>query len=132
MDQARPVRAQWVYHHYSDADPQRIAALQQADPALAGAVDALKSQQVPVNSGFIPAGLPPGEMYRDEDTPAEVTGLTTSILAEESWDPPPNPTPANHYTAPGSTKGPSWLVLIASSAFMVWLIFFKRWKTATA
>jgi hypothetical protein len=126
MDQSRPVRAQWVYHHYSDADPQRITALQQADPALDTEVEALKSQQIPVNSEFAPDGLPAEEMYRDPpDPPVEGDRLPDA-------DSIPEFSQVSNFAPRPSTGGGSWLVLLACSTFMGWLIFFKRWKTASA
>ena len=112
LDRSLDDRAWWAYHHRYDMDPARYQALVANDQQLEARVEQLEAQQAPRNPNYVPTGLDQDLMYSDQ----YVTR-----------------TYSNRPTTQGVIA--FWVLAIPTalgvSAFFIWLIWFKRWQTAT-
>ena len=111
LDRSLNDRAQWAYHHRSDMDASRYQALMATDTNLEARVRQLEMQKTPVDPKYAPNGIDRDLMYSDQHVHrAYVTRPTTS------------------------GKASFWLILIPTAIgaawFMIWLVFYKRWKVA--
>ncbi len=112
LDRTLDDRAYWTYHHQYDMDPARYQALVANDQQLADRVSQLEAQQVPRDPTYTPAGMDRDLMYSDEHI-AQVY----------------------HNRPTHSGQVAFWVlgvpVAIGFTGFFIWLIWFKRWQTAT-
>ncbi|MBI2949582.1 MAG: hypothetical protein HYY23_18255 [Verrucomicrobia bacterium] len=104
-------RARWAYHHRSEMDPARYQALLATDTNLETRVRQLETQNTPVNRDYVPTGIDRDLMYTDQHVHrAYVTRPTTTGRVF------------------------FWLLMIPTAVgmawFLVWLVFYKRWKVA--
>jgi len=93
-------------------DPARYQALVAQDQQLEARVEQLEAQQTPRDPNYTPRGVDRDLMYSDR-------------YIEQSY--------SNRPTTMGVVA--FWVLAIptalAVSAFFIWLIWFKRWQTAT-
>ena len=112
LDRSLDDRAWWAYHHRYDMDPARYQALVANDPQLETRVEQLEAQQAPRDPNYVPSGVDRDLMYTD------------------------------HYVARSYSNRPTaagvfafWLLAVPTAlgvtGFFIWLIWFKRWQTAT-
>jgi hypothetical protein len=140
LDQPRYTRAEWYYHHQSQMDPARQAALVAADPELPQAVSAVATAAPTPNPDYTPPGIEAQAMTAptDADAPADADAASSSTPANSLANQvPPMPVRATQLASMGassnsSSSGFNWLVLLGCGGFVTWLVFFKRWKSATA
>ena len=112
LDRSIDDQAWWAYHHRYDMDPGRYQALLANNQKLEARVAQLESQQVPRDPTYTPSGLDRDLMYSDH-------------YVSQAY--------SNRPTRSGSIA--FWLfgvpLAIGFSGFLVWLIWFKRWQSAT-
>jgi hypothetical protein len=110
--QDRDTRALWTYHHQSDMDAARYRDLLAKDQQLESRIRDLEAKKEPRDPTYAPPGLDPDLMYDD--------GFVEAAINPQ----PPPPPPASHGLA-----GAMWriLLVLAGMAFVVWLVFIKRW-----
>jgi hypothetical protein len=112
LDRSIDDRAWWAYHHRYDMDPARYQALVANDQQLEARVQQLEAQQAPRDPNYVPPGVDRDLMYSD------------------------------HYIAQSYSNRPTtsgvfgfWLLAVPTAlgvtGFFIWLIWFKRWQTAT-
>jgi hypothetical protein len=112
LDRSLDDRAYWAYHHRYDMDPARYDALLAADQQLSARVADLEAQQAARDPSYTPPGLDRDLMYSD------------------------------HYVANTYSNRPTFfgvaafrILIIGGGLAMcftfIWLIWFKRWQTAT-
>jgi hypothetical protein len=112
LDRSLDDRAWWAYHHRYDMDPARYQALVVNDQQLEARVQQLETQQAPRDPNYVPPGVDRDLMYSD------------------------------HYVAQSYSNRPTtagvfafWLLAVPTAlgltGFFIWLIWFKRWQTAT-
>lgn len=112
LDRSLDDRASWAYHHHYDMDPARYQALVANDQQLETRVEQLEAQQAPRDPNYVPPGVDRDLMYSD------------------------------HYVAQSYSNRPTvagvfafWLLAVPTAlgvtGFFIWLIWFKRWQTAT-
>jgi hypothetical protein len=112
LDRSLDDRAWWAYHHRYDMDPARYDALVASDQQLSARVAQLEAQQAARDPSYTPAGLDRDLMYSDHYV-------------------------ANTYSNRPTRVGvAAFRVLIIAGgaglfATFIWLIWFKRWQTAT-
>jgi hypothetical protein len=113
LDRSLDDRAWWAYHHRYDMDPARYQALVATDQQLEARVEQLETQQAPRDPNYVPPGVDRDLMYSDR-------------YVEQAY--------SNRPTTSGVFA--FWLLAVPTalgvSAFFIWLIWFKRWHTATA
>jgi hypothetical protein len=110
--QDRDTRALWAYHHQSDMDAARYRDLLAKDQQLRSRIRDLEAKKQPRDPTYAPPGLDPDLMYDD--------GFVEAAINPQPSPPPP----ASHRLA-----GAVWriLLILAGMAFVVWLVFIKRW-----
>jgi hypothetical protein len=103
-------RAGWAYHHQSDMDQARYHDLLAKDQKLEARIRELEAQKTPRDPTYAPPGIDPDLMY-DEG------------FVEAAINPQPAP-PPSHWL-----WGAVWRIalVLAAMAFLVWLVFIKRW-----
>ncbi|MGH7173258.1 MAG: hypothetical protein ACRELG_23500 [Gemmataceae bacterium] len=108
----RDTRALWAYHHQSDMDAARYRDLLAKDQQLQARVRELEAKKAPRDPTYAPPGLDPDLMYDDGFVEAAVNP-----------QPPPPPPPSRRLA------GAVWriVLILAGMAFLVWLVFIKRW-----
>ncbi|MDB6111075.1 MAG: hypothetical protein JWR69_2825, partial [Pedosphaera sp.] len=113
LDQPFEDRAQWVYHHRSDMDEARYRALVYQDLQLENRIQELEQRQIPADPNYVPAGMDRDLMYSDK-------------YVDRAY--------ATRPTHNGQIA--FWFILIPTAVgvggFFIWLVFFKRFQTATA
>jgi hypothetical protein len=109
LSQDLQTRAMWAYNHHSAMDDARYQALLKHDAQLEARVRELEKKGVPPDPTYTPPGIDPDLMYTDN--------YVTSIY---------NPQPTVHIWAGLVFLGKA-LVVLAIFAFMIWLVFYKRW-----
>jgi hypothetical protein len=105
LEQPRPVRARWAYHHTNTMDSARYQALMAADQGLQEDVTALELEKVEADADYVPEGLQKHWMYSPY---------------QKSTRPAPSP-------ATRSGQFWFWFWAIGGGGFLIWLIFIKRW-----
>jgi hypothetical protein len=111
-------RALWAYHHRSDMDLARYRDLLAKDQQLEARVRELDGQGIPRDPAYVPPGLDNDLMYDDGFVEAAVNPQHTA------------PTHSMPEVYPARTiTGALWriLLIVAFMAFLVWLVFIKRW-----
>jgi hypothetical protein len=110
LDQSTEERARWAYHHRNDMDLARYDALLANDTQLAGRLEQLESEAVPVDASYSPAGIERDLTYTDR-------------YVDRSY--------ANRPTRGGAVS--FWMLIIPTGlaviAFLCWFVFVKRWST---
>ena len=112
LDQSLEDRAWWAYHHRYDMDPARYQALVATDQQLEARVQQLEAQQAVRDPSAVPAGLDRDLMYSDQYVARAYSNRPTMLGTLAFW-------------ALGIPAA------LAVSVFIIWLIWFKRWQTAT-
>ncbi len=112
LTQNRDTRAWWAYHHRSDMDEARYRDLLAKDQQLEARIHELEAQKTPRDPTYAPPGLDPDLMYDD--------GFVEAAINPQ---PPPAPPPSRRLV------GVVWriVLILAVMAFLVWLVFIKRW-----
>jgi hypothetical protein len=110
--QDRDTRAWWAYHHQSDMDQARYRDLLAKDQQLEARIRELEAKKAPRDPTYAPPGVDPDLMYDD--------GFVEAAVNPQ----PAPPAPPSHRLA-----GAVWriLLIVAVMAFLVWLVFIKRW-----
>jgi hypothetical protein len=112
LDRSIDDRAWWAYHHRYDMDPARYQALVANDQQLESRVAQLEAQQAPRDPNYTPPGVDRDLMYSDH-------------YVEQAY--------SNRPTTSGVFV--FWLLAVPTAlgvtGFFIWLIWFKRWQTAT-
>jgi hypothetical protein len=114
LDRSIDDQAWWAYHHRYDMDPARYQALMANNQQLESRVAQLESQQqqVPRDPAYTPTGLDRDLMYSDHYVANAYSNRPTRSGSVAFWI----------FGVP---------LAIGSAAFFIWLIWFKRWQTAT-
>ena len=112
LDRSLEDRSWWAYHHRYDMDPARYQTLLATDQQLQARVEQLEAQQAPRDPNFVPAGLDRDLMYSDRYVTHAYSNRATPAGVIAFWV----------FAIPTA---------LAVSAFFIWLIWFKRWQTAT-
>jgi hypothetical protein len=112
LDRSIDDQAWWAYHHRYDMDPARYDALLARDQHLEARVAQLETQQAPRDPNYVPQGLDRDLMYSDQYVNQAYHNRTTTSGTVAFW-----------------LFGLPTAVLVC--AFFIWLIWFKRWQTAT-
>ncbi len=112
LAQDRDTCAWWAYHHQRDMDATRYRDLLAKDQQLEARIRELEAKKAPRDPTYAPPGLDPDLMYDDGFVEAAV-----------------NPQPAPPPPPSRSLAGAVWriLLILAVMAFLVWLVFIKRW-----
>jgi hypothetical protein len=110
LTQDRDTRARWAYHHQRDMDEARYRDLLAKDQQLQARIRELEAQKAPRDPTYAPPGLDPDLMYDDG-------------FVEAAVNPQPAPPPSHRLA------GTVWKIVLtlAAMAFLVWLVFIKRW-----
>jgi len=113
LDRSIDDQAWWAYHHRYDMDPSRYQALLASNQQLQERVTQLEAQQPPRDPAYTPTGLDGRDlMYSDQYV-----------------------TQSYHNRPTRSGQAAFWIVAVPAAAgvcaFFIWLIWFKRWQTAT-
>jgi len=112
LDRSLDDRASWAYHHRYDMDPVRYQSLLATDQALETRVAQLEAQQVARDPHYVPTGLDRDLMYSDGYVAHAYNNRPTLGGRIAFW-----------------VLGVS--TALAVTGFFIWLIWFKRWQTAT-
>ena len=112
LDRSLDDRAWWAYHHRYDMDPARYQALIATDQQLEARVEQLEAQQAPRDPNYAPAGLDRDLMYSDQYVSRAYSNRPTMLGVIAFW----------------VLGVPTALAFVG---FFIWLIWFKRWQTAT-
>jgi hypothetical protein len=112
LDRSLDDRAWWAYHHRYDMDPARYQALVAQDQQLEARVGQLESQQAARDPNYTPPGVERDLMYSDQYVQRTYSNRTTTLGVVAFW-----------LLAVPTALG--------VSGFFIWLIWFKRWQTAT-
>jgi hypothetical protein len=116
LTQNRDMRASWAYNHRSDMDAARYRDLLAKDQQLEARIRELEAKGVRPDSTWAPPGLDSDLMYED--------GFVVAAV---------NPQPAPRAPLPPAHARHLWgalwriLLILAIMAFLVWLVFIKRW-----
>jgi hypothetical protein len=110
LAQSLDQRAAWAYNHRADMDPQRYQDLLSKDRQLEARVRQLEQQKTPRDPTYSPTGLDPDLMYSDD-------------YVDAVYNPQLDPA----YFAKGLRVLFAGLAVVALLAFLIWLVFFKRW-----
>jgi hypothetical protein len=115
LDQNLQTRAYWAYNHRGVMDEARYRDLLARDARLEAEVRKLEAQKVPPDPAYEPPGIDPDLMYTDQYVTA-------------AYNPqPPAPRPPGASLRAGLGVLVRALIVIAVVAFLIWLVFFKRW-----
>jgi hypothetical protein len=112
LDRSLDDRAWWAYHHHYDMDPARYQALLANDQQLQARVQQLEAQQAARDPNYVPPGLDRDLMYSDQYVARAYSNRPTTLGIITFW-------------ALGVPLALAFVV------FFIWLIWFKRWQTAT-
>jgi hypothetical protein len=112
LDRSLDDRAWWAYHHRYDMDPARYQALVATDQQLETRVQQLEAQQAPRDPNYVPTGLDRDLMYSDQYVTRAYSNRPTTLGVITFW----------------ALGVPMALTFVG---FFIWLIWFKRWQTAT-
>jgi hypothetical protein len=113
LDRSLDDRAYWAYHHHYDMDPARYDALLASDAQLRARVDELETQQQVVrDASYVPTGLDRDLMYSDRYVAQSYSNRPTTLGVVAFW----------------IIGVPTAMLLCV---FFIWLVWFKRWQTAT-
>jgi hypothetical protein len=129
LDQSLETRALWVYNHQRVMDEARYRDLLARDAQLEARLRQLEAQGVARDPAAAPPGMQPDLMYSDS-----YVDSVYNPQPAPGWQPAPTPAPVAvpHHT-PRASSGRVLRVLLyvllvsAVVAFLIWLVFFKRW-----
>jgi hypothetical protein len=111
LDRSLDDRAHWAYHHRASMDAARYQTLLSSDANLEARVRQLEAQRAPVNPNYVPAGLDADLMYDDQSVQRAYSTRPTT-----------------------SGRALFWIILVPTAIgttwFLVWLVFYKRGRTA--
>jgi hypothetical protein len=110
LDRNLEQQALWTYHHRADMDDARYQALLSHNAALEARVKQLESSNTPRDPTYAPAGLDPDLMYTDQ-------------YVRAVYNPQRVPFSLWHWLRFLLYA----LLILAALAFLIWLIFIKRW-----
>jgi hypothetical protein len=114
LAQSLDTRAHWAYHHRYDMDEARYRDLLAKDAQLEARVKQLEAQNVPRDPTYHPQNLDPDLMYTDQYVEAVYNPVATR----------PAPSPSSGHALRTLL---TIALIIAVLAFLVWLVFIKRW-----
>jgi hypothetical protein len=112
LDRSLDDRAYWAYHHRYDMDPARYQALVATDQQLETRLEQLEAQPVPRDPNYVPPGLDRDLMYSDRYVGQAYSNRPTLAGFIAFWA----------LAVPTAA---------AVCALFIWLVWFKRWQTAT-
>jgi hypothetical protein len=112
LDRSLDDRAWWAYHHRYDMDPARYQALLATDQQLEARVEQLEAQQPHRDANYVPPGLDRDLMYSEQYVAQTYSNRPTTLGVIVFW-------------ALGVPTA------LAFTGFFIWLIWFKRWQTAS-
>jgi hypothetical protein len=113
LDRSIDDQAWWAYHHRYDMDPARYQALLANNQQLEARVAQLEAQQtVQRDPTYTPTNLDRDLMYSDQYVNQSYSNRNTAGNRVAFW-----------VFAVPTAIGCCW--------FFIWLIWFKRWQTAT-
>ena len=113
LDRSLEDRAWWAYHHHYDMDPARYDALMATDAQLQARVAQLEAQQAARDPNYVPQGLDGRDlMYSDNYVHRAYSNRSTTLGVIAFWA----------FGIP---------MALGICALFIWLIWFKRWQTAT-
>jgi hypothetical protein len=112
LDRSLDDRAWWAYSHRYDMDPARYQALLAADQQLELRLAQLEAQQPARDPNFTPTGLDRDLMYSDQYVTRAYQNRPTTLGLIAFW----------FLGIPTA---------LSMSGLVIWLIWFKRWQTAT-
>lgn len=112
LDQSIENQAWWAYHHRYDMDSARYQALLANNQQLEARVAQLETQNVQRDPNYAPTNLDRDLMYTDQYVNQSYSNRPTSGGKVAFW-----------VFAVPTAIGCCW--------FFIWLIWFKRWQTAT-
>jgi hypothetical protein len=111
LDRSIEYQALWAYHHYNYMDPARYHQLLAQNAALAARVSQLESEHLPRDPNYVPPGMQSRDlMYADS-------------YVNAAYNPQPAPVSGAHVLRFLF----KFLLVCAIIAFLIWLVFFKRW-----
>jgi len=113
LDRSLDDRAYWAYHHRYDMDPARYDALVMHDRELETRVQQLESQQLPRNPNYAPTNIDRDLMYSDQYVARSYSNRPTTSGRVFFWV----------FAIPAA---------VGTCAFLIWLVFFRRWQVSTA
>lgn len=111
LDQSIDDRAWWAYHHRYDMDSARYQALMASDQQLQARVAQLEAQQVARDPNYTPRKVDQDLMYSDQAVARAQANRPTTMGVITFWV----------FAVP---------MALGVCAVFIWLIWFKRWKTA--
>jgi hypothetical protein len=113
LDRSLDDRAWWAYHHRYDMDPARYDALMATDAQLQARVSQLEAQQAARDPNYVPPGLDGRDlMYSDNYVNRAYSNRSTTLGVIAFWV----------FGIP---------MALGICVLLIWLIWFKRWQTAT-
>jgi len=113
LDRSLEDRSWWAYHHRYDMDPARYDALMATDAQLQARVAQLETQQAARDPNYVPPGLDGRDlMYSDKYVNRAYSNRSTTLGVIAFWA----------FGIP---------MALGICALFIWLIWFKRWQTAT-
>ena len=113
LDRSLDDRAWWAYHHRYDMDPARYDALMATDAQLQARVSQLEAQQAARDPNYVPPGLDGRDlMYSDNYVNRAYSNRSTTLGVIAFWV----------FGIP---------MALGMCVLFIWLIWFKRWQTAT-
>jgi hypothetical protein len=135
LDQSLETRAMWAYNHQQVMDETRYRDLLARDAQLEARVRQLEAQGAPRNPAAAPPGMQPDLMYTDSYVdsvynPQPPAGAQPAPVPSAVPVPAPYPVP-RHTPAAYFWHGVRvllyGLLVIGVLAFLIWLVFIKRW-----
>jgi hypothetical protein len=110
-------QARWAYHHRHVMDERRYHDLLARDNRLQSRIEELEAEDLPRDPTQVPEGVDPDLVYSDEYVEAVYNPQPPPAL-------PPRPLPET-----ADDGGSVWMVFVVIGviAFLIWLVFIKRW-----
>lgn len=134
LDQSADTRARWYYSHRDLADQRRYNELLEKDRELEKKLADLKAKQTPPDPNYTPPGVDPDLMYRDDFVSAARAQPPGTVPDSSPAATPATPSadsPVHHHSPPpverSSSSWLSWMLTLGAIAFLIWIVFFKRW-----
>ncbi len=112
LDRSLDDRAWWAYHHRYEMDAGRYQALLASDQQLQARVAQLEAQQAARDPSYVPPGMDRDLMYSDGYVANAYNNRPTFLGVGAFF-----------------ILGVSFVITLCG--FIIWLIWFKRWPTAT-
>jgi hypothetical protein len=127
LDQTLDQRAWWAYHHRDVMDQARYRDLLAKDAQLEARIRDLEAKGVQRDPAFTPNSIDPDLMYTKEYVEAAYNPQVVTV--PKTTENAANSQPARAKAPLRSALGVVVTVLAVAVflAFVVWLVFFKRW-----